>query len=172
MKRLKCSHDKVLDYKLNNEKSHITKNAASQLLVATQEHTLAMRNANLHLKDEQKKFHITMEEQILDSVTRSKLDDKKHSLEIKAVKDQLKDGVSILKNEIQKSKLDMKTKLKDEATKLKDEINKNKLEMEASRREGLSVLKDQMNKHNREMEAVRKAGVSSLKAKKKNTSLR
>ena len=165
MKKLKCSHDKVLDYKLNNEKSHITKNAASQLLVATQEHTLAMRNANLHLKDEQKKFHITMEEQILDSVTRSKLDEKKHSLEIKAVKDQLKDGVSILKNEIQK--LDMKTKLKDEATKLKDEINKNKLEMEAIRRDGLSVLKDQINKHNREMEAVRKAGVSSLKAEKK-----
>ena len=59
----------------------------------------------MHLKDEKKKFHIAMEAQVLDSVSRSKSEDKKHSLEMKAVKDQLKDGVSILKNEIQKSKL-------------------------------------------------------------------
>ena len=76
VKKLKCSHDKVLDYKLKNAKSHITKNAASQLLVVTQEHNLDIKNANLHLNTEKNKYNIAMEAQIFDAVSKSKAEDK------------------------------------------------------------------------------------------------
>ena len=100
MKVLVRSHYKVLDYKLKNAKYHITENAASQLLVVTQEHNLDINNAYLHLNAEKNKYNIAMEAQIFDAVSKSKAEDKNHRLEMKAVKGQLKDGASNLKDEI------------------------------------------------------------------------
>ena len=100
----------------------------------TQEHNLDIKNANLHLNAEKIKYDIAMEAQIFDAVSKSKAADKNHRLEMKAVKGQLKDGASNLKDEIKKHKLEMEANLKDGASKLKDEITKHKLEMEAQRK--------------------------------------